>query len=164
MEDNYYDAIAESYNELYGEEQVKKLSILLDNLPIPKEAKLLDVGCGTGIATDLIDCNKTGIDPSKKLIEKANFKTKKASAENIPFEDKKYDYVTSFTAIHNFEYIDKAMEEMARVLKDEGMLIVSVYKTSKLYDAISEKLCKKFVLKKIIDAGKDTIFIMKKFL
>ena len=48
----YYDNISKSYNQLYGEEQKKKLDIIKDCVHVKKSYKLLDVGCGTGISSD----------------------------------------------------------------------------------------------------------------
>ena len=54
--DNYYDAIAEGYDELHKAEQLQKLERafiegckfdLFSNVK-----SILDVGCGTGISTD----------------------------------------------------------------------------------------------------------------
>ena len=66
----YYDSIAEGYDELYGEEQKKKMDIVKANIEIKPDTKILDIGCGSGISSDF-DCICVGIDPSKKLIEKA---------------------------------------------------------------------------------------------
>ena len=45
-----YSEIASSYNELYKDEQIKKLSMIKRNIKIAPV--LLDVGCGTGISTN----------------------------------------------------------------------------------------------------------------
>ena len=54
----YYDAIASGYDELHGEEQSKKVSLIrekLTELGISFNS-LLDVGCGTGISLEGWDC------------------------------------------------------------------------------------------------------------
>ena len=88
------------------------------NIKIKKSDKLLDVGCGTGLTTQFWESNnKTGIDPAKRLIEKAKKKDKDsdyiiAPAENIPFKDKSFEIVTSITAIQNFQNIEKGLKEI----------------------------------------------------
>ena len=84
---NYYNEIAEGYNELHKEEQLNKLKIIKENIEINKTDKLLDVGCGTGISSDF-DCNVYAIDPSEELLKQNPVKNKIiANAENIQ-EDK----------------------------------------------------------------------------
>ena len=40
----YYSSISKGYDELYGEEQLNKLSIIKNSIKINKSAKMLDVG------------------------------------------------------------------------------------------------------------------------
>ena len=58
-----YNNIAKSYNELHGEEQIKKLDIIKKNIKII--SPLLDVGCGTGISTNYFNVESVGVDNSK---------------------------------------------------------------------------------------------------
>ena len=66
--DNYYDTIADSYDELYREEQFEKVSIVKKHIEIKQKYKLLDVGCGNAFYLDGFNCECTGIDPSEKLL------------------------------------------------------------------------------------------------
>ena len=112
---NYYNSIAKSYNELHGEEQSNKLMIIKDNIKISKSTKILDVGCGTGISSD-IDCFVIGIDPSIELLKLNNMGIKVlGTAEKIPFKDNSFDIVMSVTALHNFKNIEKTMVELTIV-------------------------------------------------
>src|SRR3989338_5642321 len=77
----YYNSISEGYEELHREEQEKKLAIIKQKLQITSEDRLLDVGCGTGI-TSQFDCKVTGVDPAKRLIEKAMKKTEEQKVKN----------------------------------------------------------------------------------
>lgn len=152
----YYDQISKGYNELHGEEQLKKINIILNNIKIKKKSKLLDVGCGTGFYLDLFNCNITGVDPSEELLKRCKYKTTKAYAENLPFEDNSFDLVISITSIHNFKNINKALEEMKRV--GEKKFVFSVLKKSKKFDYITDLIKKKFKVKKIVIEEKDAIF------
>src|SRR3989344_6431413 len=88
---NYYDKIAKGYEELHKEEQLKKIKLIKTILKVNPTDKLLDVGCGTGLTTTPWKCKRYGIDPSKKLLERAKQKEKVvyklASVEKIPFKD-----------------------------------------------------------------------------
>ncbi|MBW3004290.1 methyltransferase domain-containing protein, partial [Candidatus Woesearchaeota archaeon] len=116
---NYYDETAEGYNELHGEEQLKKLRIIADEIKVTKDTKLLDVGCGTGLSAKVFNCNITGIDPAEKLLKQAPFKTIKAKAESMPFKDHEFDIVIAVTSIHNFADIEAGLKEIKRVGKDQ---------------------------------------------
>lgn len=160
---NYYDHIAQGYDELHGEEQLKKLALIknkLDELDfkINKNTKLLDVGCGTGISTDFWDCDATGIDPSERLLKqnkKGKSKLIHAKAEKIPFPDNSFDIVISVTAIQNFKDIKKGLDEIKRVGKD--MFALSFLKKSEKSGKIKNLIEEKYNIIDIIEEEKDII-------
>lgn len=156
---NFYNEISPGYEELYKDEQLKKLRIILDNLEIKKRDFLLDVGCGTAFYFDFINCKKIGVDPSSELLKLSKHKNKiiKAEAENLPFKDKTFDVVISITAIHNFKNIEKALREIKRVGKDR--FAFSILKRSKKFNKIIKLIKKNFKIKKSIDEEKDLIII-----
>jgi len=69
---NYYSKIADGYNELHSEEQVKKVKRIIKELNIGRES-VLDVGCGTAFYSNLF-YNYTGLDSSKGMLRKAKGK------------------------------------------------------------------------------------------
>jgi len=121
---NYYDQIAASYNELHGKEQLAKAAIVAKMLAIKKSELILDVGCGTGLASSLLDCRKIGIDTSEMLLKQAAMPTVIASAEQIPFPDKSFDHCVCISSIHNFANPRKALSEMIRVTKRSAVISV----------------------------------------
>ncbi|MBS3157467.1 class I SAM-dependent methyltransferase [Candidatus Woesearchaeota archaeon] len=159
---NYYDKIAKGYEELHKEEQLKKIKIIKKHLKLKPIDKLLDVGCGTGLTTTPWKCKRYGIDPSKKLLERARQKDKitykLASAENIPFKDNFFDIVISITAIQNFTNIEKGLKEIKRVGKDR--FILTFLKKSSKKDKIIKLIQKIFKVKEIIEEEKDIIFVI----
>ena len=163
---NYYNTTAQGYEELHGDEQREKMEECMKFINPLKNEKLLDVGCGTGISTEVWNCESFGIDPSEKLIEIAIDKNEKSNyiisaAENIPFEDDHFDYVVSITAIQNFSDIDKALSEIKRVLKEEGRLIITSLKNSQKIDVIESKIKTVFEITEIFDTRIDRFFIGK---
>jgi ubiquinone/menaquinone biosynthesis C-methylase UbiE len=158
----YYDDIAEGYEELHLEEQLKKIALIKHYLNPKPTDKLLDVGCGTGITTEPWFCIRYGIDPAKKLIARARQKDKitykVAPAENIPFPDNLFDWVISITAIQNFEDIEKGLTEIKRVGNDK--FILTALKRSPKIKKITELINKYFKVKETIEEDKDLIYII----
>jgi SAM-dependent methyltransferase len=90
----------------------------------------LDLGSGTGIVTRGLSpkVNRIiGIDISKEMIDKAprndsNVDYQLMNAEKLSFPDEYFDLMTARMVFHHIEYLDKAMQEAYRVLK-EGRLM-----------------------------------------
>jgi ubiquinone/menaquinone biosynthesis C-methylase UbiE len=160
---NFYKLISSGYNELYGEEQEIKFNIIKENLNIQNNDLLLDVGCGTGISN--FNCNIIGIDPSIELLRQSKpldhiSNRIMARAENIPFKDNTFDKVISVTSMHNFNDIEKGINEIKRVGKED--FAFSILKKSVLFDPIKRKINENFNIRKIIDGKKDWVFICSK--
>jgi ubiquinone/menaquinone biosynthesis C-methylase UbiE len=155
-----YNVFANSYNELYGKEQVKKIKIIKPFIKTNSKSLILDVGCGTGIASKDLLGIKYGIDNSKELLKKADLKQFLGEAENLPFQNNMFDLVISLTAIHNFTDPEKAILEMNRVAKNQ--IVITVLKKSKFLDKISKQIKKHLKINKKIEEEKDIIFICSK--
>ncbi len=150
----YYDAIAESYDNLYGEEQINKLRLIKNNIKIGKNTRILDLGCGTGISSEF-GCFVVGIDTSFGML-KHNKKLKVfGTAECLPFKTNSLDYIISVTSLHNFNNIKNSINEAKRAGK--GRFIFSILKKSKKYCYIKKFIDKNFIIYKTIEEQKDTI-------
>lgn len=155
----YYDTIAEAYDELHGEEQANKLKIISKYISPKSGDRILDVGCGTGICS-VWSCFSAGIDPSFGLIKQAKKKGKnfiQATSEYLPFKDHSFDYVISVTAIHLFKDIDKGLREIKRVGKER--FIFSILKKSSKSEDIIKKIKSLFRIRKQIKGERDIILI-----
>ena len=120
--------------------------------------KTLDVGCGTGISSELFS-DVIGVDPSEELLKYNKHKCFKASAEDLPFPDDSFVNIISITAIHNFNDIEQGLREMRRVGKKFGF---SVLKRSNKFDYIFKLIGDLLIVEKVIDEGIDMIFIATK--
>jgi len=126
--------------------------------------KVLDIACGTGYGSFLLSENSQeviGMDISTESVDYANQKFikenlsfKQASAAEIPLPDKSMDVIVSYETI---EHVDeetqhKAMKEFARVLKNDGVLIISTpSKDSKKYNAQNPYHIKEYFTSEFID-------------
>jgi len=128
---NYYDSISKGYNELYGEEQKKKACLLKQHLKI--KGLLLDIGAGTGISTEEFKDKAICIllDPSLKMLKKANGLRVCASAEALPFKEKTFDTIVSLTALHHVN-LEKALKEIDRVKKDSAEVGLTILNKSSI--------------------------------
>lgn len=157
----YYDTISKGYNELHKEEQLKKLTIIKNNVKISKNTKILDIGCGTGISSEF-NCFVVGIDQSIGLLKQNNKDKKLLSiAEALPFKDNSFDYVISVTAIHDFKNIKKSIKEMKRVCQQN--FVFSILKMSKKFNSIKKLIEKNFNVEKVVEEEKDIIFFCRNF-
>lgn len=98
---------------------------------LQRGATVLDLGCGTGIATATFASNGftvTGLDPSPSMLEKAKHHVPSAtfvegSAEKMPFPNERFDLVVSAQVFH---WVDRAnaLAEALRVLRPGGMIAI----------------------------------------
>lgn len=104
---------------------------------VSKSDNVLDIACGTGIVT----CefakyaqNVVGLDITKNMITQAvkiqnekkltNIKFDLGNVENLPYESDSFDIVFTRYSFHHFLNTQKVFDEMIRVCKPNGKIIV----------------------------------------
>jgi demethylmenaquinone methyltransferase / 2-methoxy-6-polyprenyl-1,4-benzoquinol methylase len=112
----------------------------------PKQ--ILDVATGTGdfafqallLKPDKvtgIDISEGMLDVGRKKIDKRNLATKidlqRGDSENLQFGENKFDAVTVGFGVRNFENLEKGLEEIFRVLKPGGMLVILEFSRPKKF-------------------------------
>ena len=120
-----------------GHGPVGKQAIQL--MRVPADARVLDVGCGSGWATRLlagyaINGQVTGIDISDEMIRVAressgafpNTDFEVASAEHLPFTDSEFTQAFSMESLYYYSDILKALTEIHRVLRPGGLFVAVV--------------------------------------
>src|SRR3989338_6407466 len=96
----------------------------------------LEVGCGTGegllMLKEKTNGTIVGIDISEEMLKRAkeklnkrNINLKKANVESIPYNDETFDVVMSTESFHHYVNPKRAINEMKRVLKKGGDLIIT---------------------------------------
>ena len=120
-----------------GHRPVGEQAIALMRVPV--DARVLDVGCGSGWATRLlagfaIRGRVTGIDISDEMIRVArdssgtvpNVVFEAASAEQLPFSDNEFTHAFSMESLYYYANIPKALGEIFRVLRTGGLFVAVV--------------------------------------
>ena len=107
---------------------VQKLGALL-----PPEARVLDVGCGTGdLSIELFEktaAHVTGVDFCGPMLKLAKEKAPQlqfieGDALRLPFAEASFDGLTTGFALRNFADVDRGLRELLRVLKPNGYVAI----------------------------------------
>ena len=130
-----YDVTAEMYDERYADEQQRKYKKALENVNVAGKS-VLDVGCGSGLffsqvlsQADIV----VGIDVSRKLLLKAKEQASsfhnafilQADADHLPVRDGFFEAVFAFTVLQNMPKPTETLDELKRVMKPEGRVVVT---------------------------------------
>ncbi len=113
-----------------------------------RDARVVDIGCGSGLATNHLATyyqNVVGTDKETEMIETArssapsNVEYVLAPAEQLPFPDESFDLITVVQAFHWFDQ-PRAMKEMSRVLKSDGLVVIFRKQLSDRHKLISNAI------------------------
>ena len=123
----------------------------------------LDVACSTGLGARLLaeavgpQGSVTGVDNDEAMLAVAEavnaspsaapITWRQASADDMPFADQAFDYVLCLEGIQFFPNRTRAVREMRRVLRTDGVLVASVWgaiESNPGYAALAEGL-KRFI-------------------
>ncbi len=110
-----------------------------------KGKALLEIGCGLG--TDLLQFARhgavvTGVDLTEESVALAKKRFElygvqgtfcTADAENLPFADNSFDVVYSFGVLHHTPNTQKAIDEVYRVVKRGGEIVIMLYHKHSLH-------------------------------
>ena len=133
-----FDSFAEEYDNVAGKSMTFFAGLLIRDLQIPENPRVLDVGCGTGVSTFQLMREVQGrgmfygLDISQKMLDLArrraadlgyaNVEFKKGDAEQLDFPESSFDLVISNQAFFFFSDKQKALNEMLRVLRPTGQV------------------------------------------
>lgn len=107
------------YSKWMEKIQKQKIEEILKQ--VKPKGKVLDIGCGPGFLEEYIDAIALDSDPEN--LEKIKGEKVLADANDMPFKDKTFDTVFCIDTVHMI----KNISEILRVLKDNGLLIVSTF-------------------------------------
>jgi SAM-dependent methyltransferase len=146
MKDSNYDFIrnyeletwtrcSSSYLDTWGVLTNKMLPELVKATNIKSGDRVLDIGCGPGNSSNLINeigAEVTGIDFSQKMVDVAianypKITFQQADAENIPIPDNAFDVIIANYVVHHLPNPEKVFSEISRVLQPGGRFVFSVW-------------------------------------
>jgi 2-polyprenyl-3-methyl-5-hydroxy-6-metoxy-1,4-benzoquinol methylase len=95
--------------------------------------RVLDVACGEGYGTSLLASARAtsivGADIDAATVEHVRsqygLEAHEADIRSLPFEDEAFDLVVSFETIEHVEDPERALDELARVLGPDGLMLIS---------------------------------------
>lgn len=124
---------------------------IFSNYQITDDIKVLELGCGTGELwknqLDVIDKMEQLIvtDFSSDMVEKTksvignrdNVEYKIIDIQNISFENETFDIVIANMLLHHVDDIDKALDEVNRVLKKGGIFYCATFGENGVVDYLA---------------------------
>jgi glycosyltransferase involved in cell wall biosynthesis len=132
------------YNLFYNSKEVEKRSreALLEPLlrwfrlqrviaQIPQNSVVLDIGCGRSATFLRAIASRIqqgfGVDFKVNNTQVGNIQTVQLKlSQNLPFEDNSFDVVTMLAVLEHIEYEAPILQEIYRVLKPNGKLVLTV--------------------------------------
>ena len=136
----YYDTFADAYerhrHDGYHRWLDERTVSLLE--PMVRGKTTLEVGCGTGLLLkDVAPLahQAIGVDLSHGMLRAAaarGLSVVQGSATQLPFRDSSFDVVYSFKVLAHVPDLATAFQEMARVTKPGGQLVLELYNAHSL--------------------------------
>ena len=146
--DSYFHSGSQSWKEIYDRQDVhalihqqRRIIVLtqVDNLNLPLDSRILEVGCGAGLTTvalaqrgyvvNAIDSVPAMVDLTRQLADRLNTEhrvvTSLGDIHSLPFPDNTFTLTLAMGVIPWLHASDRAIREMTRVTKPGGYLIVN---------------------------------------
>ncbi|MFU8796439.1 MAG: class I SAM-dependent methyltransferase [Dehalococcoidia bacterium] len=134
---DYFDELALTWDDLVTEETMGRIAGIIDRLDIRPRCRVLDVGSGTGILLPFLGSSMrdegtiVAIDISAEMLRQGKHKAftsivdfAQADAMAIPLADASVDIAICYSVFPHFYDKVRALTEMARVLKENGALVI----------------------------------------
>jgi phosphatidylethanolamine/phosphatidyl-N-methylethanolamine N-methyltransferase len=135
-ESKLYAEFAPIYDKVFGKIFYSRLERVIEDLRIPRGAKVLEVGAGTGTSFPAYPthCQVTGIDLAPDMLIRArrkiaengwtHIKVMEMNALNLTFPDNVFDYVMAFHVVSVVPDPVAMINEARRVCKPGGKIII----------------------------------------
>jgi ubiquinone/menaquinone biosynthesis C-methylase UbiE len=114
-----------------------EVPIMVRALGLPMGCRVLEVGCGRGVALPVLDrllrpVRLVGLDVAAELLDEARAHTEGAAirvelvpgdVRRLPFPDEAFDLVVDFGTCYHIARQEQALGEIARVLAPGGLFV-----------------------------------------
>ncbi len=136
----FHDVMAEESSQTVLAELIESILPIVPGITnkLNLGIKVLDVGCGSGRAINLMaktfpSSHFTGYDFSKEGIQNAKNEQERLGLENVTFEQQdvahfdhaeRFDMITAFDAIHDQANPEKVLENIRHSLKPDGVFLM----------------------------------------
>ena len=106
-------------------------------------ANILEIGCGTGYVSSFLaqkGYHVTGCEFYKQAIDMSwsGYDKVRGDATSLPFHAESFDIVCLFDVIEHFNGEAQLLEEAHRVLKKDGIIVITVPARSELWSYVDE--------------------------
>ncbi len=129
----FFDQMAETWDEREKKTQTWLFDFISEHIPFEKGMKVLDLGCGTGIVSEIIyqltKQKVVALDLSTSMIEKAK---QKHHSDHISFYNEDFykfaqtgfDMILCYNAYPHFIDVQSFNDKATEVLNDKGYLVI----------------------------------------
>ena len=131
--ETFFDTMAERWDAVCVHDP-EKIRTILDRTNLRRNARILDVGCGTGILESYLlpyePRQIVAIDIAGQMIEKARVKypdhplIEFLQEDAMSYEGKGFDYIILYSAYPHFMRPERLIEHMSDLLVPGGKLVI----------------------------------------
>jgi phosphatidylethanolamine/phosphatidyl-N-methylethanolamine N-methyltransferase len=141
-ESKLYSDLAPLYDKIFGKFFYSRLRHVISSLKIPRGARVLELGVGTGASFPAYPphCEVIGVDVAPDMLARAkekirengwtHLKVSKMDALNLDFPDDSFDFVMAFHVVTVVPDPIRMIEEAKRVCKSGGKIVIVNHFTS----------------------------------
>ena len=135
-ESKLYAEFAPLYDKVFGKIFFSRLRQVIEALDIPRGAKVLEVGAGTGTSFPAYPrhCEVTGVDLAPDMLARAqekilendwgHLRVMEMNALDLKFPDNSFDYVMAFHVVTVVPDPIRMIQEAKRVCKPGGKIVI----------------------------------------
>ncbi|GIV99723.1 class I SAM-dependent methyltransferase [Roseiflexus sp.] len=149
-EQAFFDRLADSWDAMARPETLARLTDIITGLGLSSGARVLDVGCGTGVLFALLrSCIGDqglliGLDVSRRMLDYAVARGDadlciQADAENPPLCDRMFDWIICNAVLPHFTDKAATLRALCRCLAPHGTLVICHANSREMINAIHRR-------------------------
>ena len=143
-------------SQKHAQKNLELINRLFANVDLSNTSRVLEIGCGVGIVSAHLanrhnmDVTGTDLDPEQIAIakmyntENEHLQFMEADSTQLPFGDQEFDMALSIFVLHHIGNWENTLEEINRVLKQNGYFIFYDFAYSKYVSRIFRPVAKNY--------------------